>query len=55
MENPAGPGIEPMAPTLAGGFLTTGPPVKLQMFLTFFLEGALDKNLEKSAFYPLAF
>ena len=44
-----------MSPVVARGFLTTGPPGKLQMFLTFFLEGALDKNLEKSVFYPLEF
>ena len=26
------PGIEPMSPALAGGFLTTGPPGKSQDF-----------------------
>ena len=27
------PGLEPVCPTLAGGFLTTAPPGKPQMFL----------------------
>ena len=31
------PGIEPVSPALAGGFLTTGPPVK-SLTLVFFLS-----------------
>ena len=34
-----GPGIEPVFPALAGGFLTTGPPGKpLDFFLSTFIE-----------------
>ena len=33
MWNLPGPGIEPMSPALAGGFLTTVPPGKSQYFL----------------------
>ena len=33
------PGIEPVFPVLAGGFLTTGPPGKpLDFFLSTFIE-----------------
>ena len=42
-----GPGLEPMSPALAGGFLTTAPPRKIPMFEYafnnyFFLEKAHD-------------
>ena len=33
-----GPGLEPMSPALAGGFLTTAPPGKPQEFLKYRLE-----------------
>ena len=33
MWNLPGPGIEPVYPALAGGFLTTGPPVKSRILL----------------------
>ena len=32
MENPPGPGIEPVSSTLAGGFLTTRPPGELVFY-----------------------
>ena len=32
-----GPGIEPVSPALAGGFLTTGPPGTSQRYFFFFL------------------
>ena len=32
MENPPGPVIEPVSSTLAGGFLTTGPPRELAFY-----------------------
>ena len=28
MWDPSGPGLEPVSPALAGGFLTTAPPAK---------------------------
>ena len=31
MSDLPGPGLEPMSPTLTGGFLTTGPPGKSKM------------------------
>ena len=37
MWNLPGPGLEPMSPALAGGFLTTAPPGKPQFF-TFFVQ-----------------
>ena len=39
------PGIEPMAPALQGGFLTTGPPGKSQ-------EGYLKMNQSPAAVCP---
>ena len=33
-----GPGIEPVSPALAGGFLTTAPPGKSLVILFFFQE-----------------
>ena len=33
-----GPGLEPMSPALAGGFLTTAPPGKSQYFLFCFVS-----------------
>ena len=38
MKNPPGPGIKPVFPALAGGFLTTRPPVRplnAVLFLTY--------------------
>ena len=36
MRNLLRPGIEPVSPALAGGFLTTGPPVKSLTLVFFF-------------------
>ena len=46
MENPAGPGMEPMARTLAGGFLTTGPPGKsgFHYFFTYYIQFEKQNN-----------
>ena len=39
MEDLPGPGIEPVSPALAGGFLTTAPPGKSPgLFFFFFLN-----------------
>ena len=40
MWDPSGPGLEPVSPALAGGFLTTAPPGKptLMFLKTLFLE-----------------
>ena len=40
MWNLPGPGLEPVSPALAGGFLTTGPPGKLK-------EGTFELNAER--------
>ena len=34
-----GPGLKPVSPALAGGFLTTAPPGKPDMFFFFFNGG----------------
>ena len=36
-----GPGLEPVSPALAGGFLTTAPPGKSQAGFFFILQLAL--------------
>ena len=33
-----GPGLEPVSPALAGGFLTAAPPGKPGIFLTYFVH-----------------
>ena len=38
------PGIEPVCPALADGFLTTGPPVKSLNCLGLILTGPLTTN-----------
>ena len=35
MWNPPGPGLKPVSPALASGFLTTAPPGKSQVYLNF--------------------
>ena len=37
-----GPGLEPMSPALAGGFLTTGPPGKSEIFFFFNIKNYLS-------------
>ena len=37
-----GPGIEPVSPALAGGFLTTGPPGKSPNLLIFILNTKIN-------------
>ena len=39
-----GPGLEPVSPALAGGFLTTAPPGKPSPFFLFFI--CIDKDVE---------
>ena len=34
-----GPGVEPVSPALAGGFLTTAPPGKSHLFILFLWGG----------------
>ena len=41
MWNPPGPGIEPVSPTLAGRFLTTGPPGKSSPYTFNFLKAKM--------------
>ena len=39
-----GPWLEPMSPTLAGGFLTTGPPWKSQHWIFVCYQGEKEKK-----------
>ena len=55
-----GPGVEPMSPVLAGGFLTTGPLGKLMSrfikVLALYLEHLVDRTIRcmaHSSFFPL--
>ena len=55
MWDPPGPGLEPMSPALAGGFLTTAPPGKplarvLSSFALLFFLGYFDSNFLKIGF-----
>ena len=43
MWDPPGPGLEPVCPALAGGFLTTVPPEKPHIFKTMHMY-YFDKN-----------
>ena len=52
-----GPGLEPMSPALAGGFLTTAPPGKPCPYLLFeAYDGAnLRFTLTPNSTYPVLF
>ena len=41
MWDPPGPGLEPVSPELAGGFLTTAPPGKSRGLLFIVVRGLL--------------
>ena len=58
MWDPPGPGIKPVSPALAGGFLTTVPPGKsLQVsvldMVFFYLQMVLPKLICKGALFNL--
>ena len=50
-----GPGLEPMSPALAGGFLTTTPPGKSLSFWMVFFEAQKFTNFMKSNLSSFSF
>ena len=49
MWNLPGPGIEPVSPALAGGFLTTAPPGK-SYIIVFELQDIKEKDIKLSGY-----
>ena len=49
-----GPGLEPVSPALAGGFLTTAPPERSQTQLLYDVESCMERGWMKMSSYHRA-